>query len=429
MRKILPALERAIRLLAFTVIGFFLGALFTHSNPSFHMGLSAALGILVPFRDAYKSSWWSPRPPAASGLVRYDRARAYKGLTLYTSGDLQGARLIDMQGRVRHRWHLDGRALDGGFDLADIFGTGRLYWETAHLFPNGDLLAVIVRNWTPYGYRLIKLDKDSRLLWQAPINAHHDISVDAGGRIFTLSQHIRKAPVPGWPQIVTPFLEDTVVRLSPEGKVEKEVSIVEAFARSNYAAFLRLHPVDEIGDILHANRAHVISAEEAAVLPFAEAGQVLISLREIHTIAVLDPASRRITWATRGPWMFQHDPDILANGHFLLFDNWGHVGPGGASRVIEYDPLARAITWSYAGSRDAPLFSDIRSDAQRLPNGDTLIAESDTGRIFEVTRDGEVVWEFVNPARSPDGKLVAALGLDVTRFAEVSLPFLARPGR
>ena len=36
-------------------------------------------------------------------------------------------------------------------------------------------------------------------------------------------------------------------------------------------------------------------------------------------------------------------------------------------------------------------------NAQRLPNGNTLINEASIGRFFEVTRDGEIVWEYINP--------------------------------
>ncbi len=42
-------------------------------------------------------------------------------------------------------------------------------------------------------------------------------------------------------------------------------------------------------------------------------------------------------------------------------------------------------------------FSPRMGNAQRLPNGNTLITESSFGRFFEVTREGEVVWEYVNP--------------------------------
>ena len=39
----------------------------------------------------------------------------------------------------------------------------------------------------------------------------------------------------------------------------------------------------------------------------------------------------------------------------------------------------------------------VNSNAQPLPNGNTLINEGWFGHFFEVTRAGEVVWEYVNP--------------------------------
>ena len=34
---------------------------------------------------------------------------------------------------------------------------------------------------------------------------------------------------------------------------------------------------------------------------------------------------------------------------------------------------------------------------QRLPNGNTLITEGSDGRVFEVTPEHEIVWEFISP--------------------------------
>jgi hypothetical protein len=33
-----------------------------------------------------------------------------------------------------------------------------------------------------------------------------------------------------------------------------------------------------------------------------------------------------------------------------------------------------------------------------MANGNTLITESDAARVFEVTAEGQIVWEYVNPS-------------------------------
>ena len=71
--------------------------------------------------------------------------------------------------------------------------------------------------------------------------------------------------------------------------------------------------------------------------------------------------------------------------------------------------------WKYQDRPAWNFFSPRMGNAQHLPNGSTLICESSFGRFFEVTKEGEIVWEYVNPfvgrpffAGSPDtqGNLV-----------------------
>lgn len=49
----------------------------------------------------------------------------------------------------------------------------------------------------------------------------------------------------------------------------------------------------------------------------------------------------------------------------------------------------------------ARFYSPFISNAQRLPNGNTLITEGSDGRSIEVTEDHEIVWEYISPY---DGK-------------------------
>jgi hypothetical protein len=70
--------------------------------------------------------------------------------------------------------------------------------------------------------------------------------------------------------------------------------------------------------------------------------------------------------------------------------------------------------WKYEARPGWDFFSYFISGAQRLPNGNTLICEGMTGRLFEVTREGEIVWQYVNPFFDED-----------ERFGRVNLVFRA----
>jgi hypothetical protein len=70
-------------------------------------------------------------------------------------------------------------------------------------------------------------------------------------------------------------------------------------------------------------------------------------------------------------------------------------------RKPDENPIKKEIVWQYEAenSDQAPwtFFSSFISSARRLPNGNTLICEGMTGRIFQVTPQGAIVWEFVSP--------------------------------
>jgi hypothetical protein len=270
------------------------------------------------------------------------------------------------------------------------------------MYPNGDLLAIYEGvGDTPYGYGLVKLDRNSNVLWKYLEPVHHDLDITPDGRIVTLIQKIRKNDI-GRPNLLRPpRLDDFLVVLSPEGEELVRIPLLEALLSSPYARLLDLVPFYSVpkGDILHANAVEYVDAGKAAAFGVAKPGQVLVSLREIGTLVLLDLERKEVVWAMRGPWIGQHDPHLLSNGHILLFDNNGQLGDEGRSRVIEVDPKSGAIVWSYAGMPGAPLESVIRSEQQRLPNGNTLISESDGGRLIEVAPDGSVVWQYINPVR------------------------------
>ena len=163
---------------------------------------------------------------------------------------------------------------------------------------------------------------------------------------------------------------------------------------------------------------------------------IILDSREAGLLAIVDRASGKIVWRA-GPYYRDGDDKKLGwivgphhthmipkglpgEGNILLFDNGGQSGygppndiaPNGIgvirrqySRVVEFNPLTKDIVWEYSpGSMNLPnqkygfeLFSPFISSAQRLPNGNTLITEGSDGRVIEVTKDREIVWEYISP--------------------------------
>jgi hypothetical protein len=328
-------------------------------------------------------------------VVEHDPAAVAPGLNLVLSGHAAEAALLDSRGRTLHRWRYPLRRLWP--DLAADPRMAKLeYWRRVWLFPNGDLLAIYE------GLGIVKLDERSRVLWSRRGGFHHDLQVTADGRIWVLDRTGRDR-----------MLEDFVTVLGPDGRPVRRISILRALERSQLAP--RLGRMERTGDVLHTNTLEVLDGRRPE--PEFRRGNVLLSILKLDALAVLDPEREEIVWARAGSWRRQHQPTLLPDGSLLLFDNLGSR----PSRVIEIDPRTGRVLWQYAG-----IVSKTLGSCQRLPNGNTLITESEAGRALEVTRAGRVVWELNNPHRAGDrGELVAVL-FEVIRLPE-GFPFRGIP--
>jgi hypothetical protein len=347
----------------------------------------------------------SQTAPATSGVTIHDRSRAYEGLNFFSSGHRPGAALMDMDGRILHEWQKDlldvwpGKREDAETENAQ-------YWRAAHLFPNGDVLAIYE------GIGIVKLDKDSNIIWKRDGGEHHDLHVQDDGRIYVLS---RKAHVVRRINSQTPVLEDFITVLDPNGREIKSLSLLEAFERSRFEIVMKVNGMRRRGDLFHTNAIQVLDGRHVDKGPQFRKGNVLVSLRLLSAIAIVDMDLGEVVWVMSGMWLMQHDPTLLPNGNVLLFDNMGH-GAGRKSKVLEFDPLTQQPVWMYAGDAARPFYTQMCGAAQRLPNGNTLITESDYGRAFEVSLDGDIVWEYVNPERAGERDQLIATIFEMIRL-------------
>jgi hypothetical protein len=146
-------------------------------------------------------------------------------------------------------------------------------------------------------------------------------------------------------------------------------------------------------------------------------GGVLMSFRNISTIARLNPADWSIDWQLGeygngfqiddpdwGSFLKQHDVNDIGGGRILLFDN--NISSGnqpGYSRVVEYEvdtvEMTASRVWSY--SHPEEIYAPAQGSVQRLENGNTLIAwgNANAGQgqgtlVTEINDQGEIVWEI-----------------------------------
>ena len=354
--------------------------------------------------------------PYAAGAVRaggrfgvraFDRERAQPGLNLYVSGHAPEAILMTMDGRAVHRWRYPfERAFPEREPTNDC-----AFFRRAALLDDGGLVAIY------QGGGVVRLDAGSRLVWRAAAAPYNDLWVAPGGeRILILNKQAGERPEL---RAGAPLLEDFVVTLDGAGHEVDRASLLDAFERSPFRALLE--PLGPTADIFHSNTIAVLDGPGTGAGGAFAAGNLLVSLREIDTLAVLDPTARQVLWARRGPWRKQHEPSLLPDGRLLLFDNLG-AGEG-RSRVVAFAPDGDRLEplWPPPG---VTFFSRQSGSAARLANGDLLVVESERGAAYEVDPAGRVVWEFRSPHRAgARGELVATL-FDLVRLAPTT-PFLA----
>jgi len=369
-----------------------------------------------------------PERPGLKPAKTYDEAKLAKGINFVVSSHGREAYLMDSDGQVLHTWSHRALRPEKRRRTKKILKTW--YIRKAYLLPSGELLAILGfphDQATPKDFRrvgMVKLDRDSNTIWEYLGKAHHGVDVKEDGTILVLTHEARVNP---FIHQSNPVLEDFVVSLDKDGSELRSVSVLECLKNagsSELIARMRALADEGNGDILHTNSLEIIGSRLADRLPGAKPDNVLISMREIHAIAVLDLERQVAIWTATGTFRAQHHATVLENGNIMLFDN---QGPGDEySAVREFDPETMSEVWAYVGSPRHPFHSATVGATYRLPNGNTLIIEGKKGRVFEVTRQHAIVWDYMNPHRLLDDRIARIW--DMQRLdPDFPLEWLERP--
>jgi len=357
------------------------------------------------------------RKRGGTGVRAYDLDRACPGFTLFAP--LTSERtvyLIDLAGQVVHTWELPYPPGLYGYltPRGTLFYNGRIAEESERFV-----------NRQPWkGGAALEVDWHGRILWEVRHpDHHHDGRRLRNGNVLLLC-------ATALPPDLVPLVQGGRPGTEDDGQMYGDYLVEMTTGGQTiweWRSWEHLNPVEDRITAPQEARDEWTHGNTVTELPD---GSLLLSFRNISTVARVDRGTGRITWKLGPPTLAQqHAPAALANGHILIFDNGTNRldVPFPFSRVLEIDPETNEIVWSYQERIPFDFFSPYISNAQRLPNGNTLICEGNFGRLFEVTAAGEVVWEFVNPFfGAPTGHPEAPVNNAVFRAFRYSAEDVAR---
>ena len=332
----------------------------------------------------------------------------------------------------------------------DIFKEWKFGGKPAKLLPNGNVF-LHEREFVPglrvyYLGDLTEVDWDGKKVWQwkgeipgrQPVTSpfHHDFFRLENGNTLVLAMDKVKRPNISSKEL----MDDTFYEVTSDGKVVWELRAVDLYDQFGFTSEQKKLIFDQTGvfdsDWAHGNSLTVLPPNkwyDQGDQRF-KPGNLLASFRDLNIVCIIDRDTKKIVWRL-GPnypdgyidqIIGQHDAHVIprglrGEGNVLIFDNGGEAGYPrrirGYSRVIEVNPVKKEIVWKYEAvawgqrvTQQGHFFSNYVGNAQRLPNGNTFVVEGWPGRLFEVTEQGEIVWEWLNPwtpepPTSPPGPL------------------------
>jgi hypothetical protein len=412
-----------------------------------------------------------------TGTTIYDPDRTWNGYTVFRTNNPQGDVLIDMNGRELRRLTTTSsqpaRILPGGYVMG----------ASIQRSPHQEFIGLVQWDWD--GNEVWRFDRteqvstaDGDLVWAS--RQHHDWQREGSpagyyapgsepqvlsGRTLILAH--KNVTVPA---ISDKRLEDDyILEVSWEGEVlwdwlasdhVNEFGFSEE-ARNAIHRSVAWNEARQSADWLHINSMSYVGPNQ-----WYDNGDerfhpenIIFSARNANIIAIIDRTGA-IVWrmgpdyrdskalTELGQISAQHHPHIIpkglpGEGNMMVFDNGGTSGYGATSpgaidgtnivtryysRVVEVNPVTFEKVWEYSipGNASFLFFSRNVSSAQRLPNGNTLITEGADGRLFEVTAENEIVWEYVLPYFNNSANPVPAT-YRAYRVPYEWIPQLARP--
>jgi len=343
------------------------------------------------------------------GTTIYKPDKCCNGYTL--KWERNKVSLIDMNGRITHKWTTPADKIPDGI-------------QRARLLENGNILVQKGLGASTTG-GLEEYDWDGKMVWRyipqgkSPhkelLGPHHDVFRKPNGNTLLIcreampvecmkkiTEHSLKDATVIYPDVILEVTPDNEILWEWHGYKYLNVNEMPGWQGGQYKTTKY--------DWMHTNTVQALPKNkwyDKGDKRF-KPGNVMISCRHLDTLYIVDRDTKKIVWSYTGDYVGglsgQHDSHMIekgipGEGNIIIFDNGASprkdfvAGHANRSYAIEINPTTKQVVWKYENKH---FHSSYTSSVQRLQNGNTLICEQDGNRIFEVTKNGEIVWEYIN---------------------------------
>lgn len=371
--------------------------------------LGAAIYQVASIPDTLRQLTNSGEPLEASQYKRFDGRRGWTfagpapvdpGYLLLSriDGDRPGAvvELLSLTDfTLRHRWELDPDALFAGLgsDLpqSDLSQLTPARFRAMHPLLTAGGQLVLHGQTSP----IVDVNGCNVRQWRTDTLAyHHSLNLDADGNFWSpasVRSDKDKTNADG--------THDALAKIGPDGRLLWSKTIADLLVE-NDMTYLIYHAYEKTPDPLHLNDVQPVMSDG----PYWKKGDVFISLRTPSMILLYRPTTGKVIWSKAGPWIQQHDVDVLDDHRISVFDN--NVEDRGAGGFIDgssqmriYDFATGQLTTPLAKASLKERILAINNGLVDMTESGLAVVEEDTsGRLMIFGTNGDLAAEFINGA-------------------------------
>ncbi len=241
---------------------------------------------------------------------------------------------------------------------------------------------------------LFKIDLCSNLIWlNDEMKFHHSKMLDSDNNIWVGGQINNNSNKKYLPKNFDnkQFSDDAIVKINSDGNILYKKSITQILIENNniisFRKFYNSH------DPIHLNDIEPVFSDSE----YWKKGDVFISIRHQSAIIHYRPNTNKVINYITGPFIQQHDVDIISPKEISIFNNNNSFINNENSEVLIYNFETNNFKKVFNDQLKKENFKTETEGLLRFLNdGSLMIEEQNHGRIIFFNKEGQKEWEYVN---------------------------------